>query len=383
MKSHEVAVFFVIFFTVYGLLNWYLFTHGWRALPPGSSWRTPYLVLFLVLSLSFFAGRFLERMWISPLSDGLVWIGSFWMGALLYLLMAALLVDFVRVVNAVTPFLPADLSPETPVKILGAVVLLVTLLMTAGWINAMSPVTRQIDLRIAKRANADRTYRIVAASDIHLGTIIGRRRLRHLVERINGLSPDLVLFPGDIVDEDLGPVVKENLGEVLRDISARDGVYGVTGNHEYIGGVEAACRYLTEHGIVMLRDSVVRLQNGIVLLGREDRSSRSRKSLETMLAGTDGKAPLIVMDHQPFRLSESQAVGADLQLSGHTHDGQLWPLNYITAAVYEVSWGLVNKGGTAVYVSCGFGTWGPPVRIGNRPEILDITLHFEGGGSRL
>jgi hypothetical protein len=311
----------------------------------------------------------------------MVWIGSFWMGAVVYFLIAALAVDLIRLANAVGHFLPPEVSPQTTLRIFGAVVLLVVLTLTAGAINAASPVIRTLNVPIAKQAGADKAYRIVAASDIHLGTIIGRTRLRHLVDRINGMNPDLVLLPGDIVDEDLGPVVYENLGEVLRELRARDGVFAVTGNHEYIGGVEAACKYLSDHGIVMLRDSVVRLPNGITLVGREDRTNRSRKTLEALLAGVDENAPLLVMDHQPFHLSEAVAGGVDLQLSGHTHHGQIWPLNYISEAVYERSWGLVQKGKTTIYVSCGFGTWGPPVRLGNRPEILDIRLTFDGSPS--
>ncbi len=120
---------------------------------------------------------------------------------------------------------------------------------------------------------------------------------------------------------------------------------------------------------------------GMYVAGREDRSSgqfggKKRKAIEELLSGLDRARPLILMDHQPFHLEEAERCGVDLQLSGHTHHGQLWPLNFITRAVYEVSMGYRRKGGTHVYVSNGVGTWGPPVRIGNRPEILRITLRF-------
>jgi uncharacterized protein len=380
MKASEIAVFFAVVFTLYGLLNWYIFMHGWRAIPPDSGLRAPFAVLYLSFMLAFVAGRFLERVWISPLSDALVWIGSLWIGAFVYFFLAALAVDIVRLANLPFGFLPAEIDPQTKLRLLGGVCGAVALILLAGAINAASPTVRSFTVSVPKQAGADRTYRIVAASDIHLGTLIGRGRLHHLVDRINGMDADLVLFPGDIVDEDLGPVVKENLGEVLREIRSRDGVYAVTGNHEYIGGVEPASRYLTEHGIVMLRDSVVRLANGIVLIGREDRTNRGRKPLEALAGGLDPAAPTILMDHQPFHLEEAASLGIDLQLSGHTHHGQMWPLSFITEAIYERSWGLLQKGKTTIYVSCGFGTWGPPVRLGSRPEILDITLKFEGSG---
>jgi predicted MPP superfamily phosphohydrolase len=131
----------------------------------------------------------------------------------------------------------------------------------------------------------------------------------------------------------------------------------------------------------MLRDDVVVVDGAVTLVGREDRSAnwhglRGRKPLGQLMAAVDKTRPVILLDHQPFNLEEGAAAGADLQVSGHTHHGQLWPFNYITESVYEVSRGYKQIDGMHVYVSTGFGTWGPPVRVGNRPEIVKITLHF-------
>jgi predicted MPP superfamily phosphohydrolase len=154
----------------------------------------------------------------------------------------------------------------------------------------------------------------------------------------------------------------------------------VTGNHEYIGGADEACRYLEEHGIRVLRDSVVTLPDGLQIVGREDRAmrqfaGRARKSLNDLLSGLDSSKPVLMMDHQPFQLEEVSRAGVDVQLSGHTHHGQIWPLNYITGAMYEISRGYRRIGRTHFYVSSGAGTWGPPVRLGNTPEIVLLTLH--------
>jgi hypothetical protein len=159
------------------------------------------------------------------------------------------------------------------------------------------------------------------------------------------------------------------------------GIYASTGNHEHIGGVEEACKYLTEHDITVLRDSVIMVNNEFYLIGREDRDARrfsgaGRKSLDELMKNVDSEFPLILMDHQPFNLEQASSKGIDLQISGHTHNGQLWPLDYITDAIYEKSWGYEKKGNTHIYVSSGIGTWGPPVRTGNRPEIVNIKLNF-------
>jgi hypothetical protein len=259
----------------------------------------------------------------------------------------------------------------------------VVVVLVAGHLNAVTPRIRTLNLDIPKPANGRKTLNIVSASDIHLGTLVGRKRFDRIADRMLSLRPDIVIFPGDIVDEDLGPVIKENIGESLRRIKAPLGVYAITGNHEYIGGVEAAARYLTEHEIVLLRDSVVKIDDAFFLVGREDRAISSftegrRVPLDSLLARVDMARPVILLDHQPFELEQASSRGVDLQISGHTHHGQLWPLNLITNAIYELSWGYKKRGNTHIYVSSGVGTWGPPARIGNRPEIVNIRINFTG-----
>jgi predicted MPP superfamily phosphohydrolase len=378
LKRRAMLLFFLIVFSVYGLINFYIGLRFWQALPVQSPWRTVFLCAFLVISLSFLAGRFLERAWVSPLSEGLVWIGSFHLAAMLYLFLALFLLDVLRLVLWIFPGSLAGALQTYRGWILFGLMTGVGLLILFGHLNALHPRLRSMELSLAKPFGA-RNMRVAVISDIHLGTIIGRRHLDRIVQMVNDLQADLILLPGDIVDEDLGPVIRENLGESLGSMKARYGVYAVTGNHEYIGGADAACHYLEDHGITVLRDSAVTLSNGIQIIGREDRSIRQfagkeRKSLTELLKGLDRGQPLLLLDHQPFHLDEGVQAGIDLQLSGHTHHGQLWPLNYLTQAIYELSWGYLRRGSTHIYVSCGVGTWGPPVRTGNSPEILLFTL---------
>jgi len=380
MKKSAVAVFFTVFFSLYGLINAHILFTGLRVLPPVPGLTAVYVIGFLLLASSFIVGRFLERRWLSSVSTAFVWIGSFWLAAMLYFILACALYDIFRVVAFLVP--PFDrwmYSLGLPVgrAIAGGVVVLVIVALVAGHINAFAPRVRTLRLAIDKPINGGRLS-IAMASDLHLGTIVGPRRCEAIVAALNALEADLILLPGDLVDEDLGPVIRGNLGEKLRGLRAPLGVFAVTGNHEYIGGVEPAVRYLRDHAITVLRDEVVELPCGVTLAGREDRSAGMggirRMELRKMLNGVDRSSPLILMDHQPFHLNEAVDAGVDLQLSGHTHHGQLWPLNAITNAVYELSWGYMKKGGTHFYVSCGVGTWGPPVRTGNRPEVVSIIL---------
>jgi len=384
MKTLNFVIFFSIVFAVYGSVNYYIFIRGWQSMPVGSSLRSIYLPLFIFVALSFIAGRILENIWLSKLSDVLVWIGSFWLAAMVYFLFIVITLDIVRLINHFLPFYPefirANYSGAKQVAALLSFSV-VAIVVIAGYINALNPKVSEIGLNIDKAANGRSSLNIVFASDIHLGTIVGRQRFDRVVERINGLNPDLVLFPGDIVDEDLKPVIRENIGESLRNIKAPLGVYASTGNHEHIGGVEEAYKYLTEHDIIMLRDSVIMVNNEFYLV--EDRDGRrfsgiERRSLEDLMRDVDPSYPIILMDHQPIGLDDAVSNKVDLQISGHTHNGQLWPFNYITGAIYEVSRGYKKKGDTHFYVSSGVGTWGPPVRTGNRPEIVNIRLNFTG-----
>jgi hypothetical protein len=347
------------------------------------------MIAFWVVSLSFIAGRFLERAAITPFSTAVVWVGSFWFAAFAYFTLAALLIDLFRLVNYVVPFFPAFITANiarTKGVLAIGVSSAVVIALVAGYFNAKHPRLKTLEIHIPKSADSLKSLSVAVASDIHLGTIIGNGRLNKIVDTINSLHADLVLFPGDIVDEDLAPVIKQNLGETLRTIKAKYGVFAVTGNHEYIGGVEEAYKYLMEHGIRVLRDEVVTVNGNITLVGREDRSisqfaGKKRKPLSELTVNVDKRFPIIIMDHQPIGLNEAVDAGVDLQLSGHTHHGQLWPFGWITEAIYEVSWGYKKINQTHFYVSSGVGTWGPPVRLGNTPEIINLRITFGSTGS--
>jgi predicted MPP superfamily phosphohydrolase len=302
---------------------------------------------------------------------------------MVYYLMFVIVIDIIRLLNLFFGFLPPSFnSIDNNLLFFSIVNLAVIFIIITGYLNAINPVIKKLKIKIDKKSGKLNSLKIAVASDIHLGTVINRRRLKNIVNKINSIEPDIILLPGDVVDEDIGPVIKQNAGELLRTLKAKYGVFAITGNHEYIGGAEAACNYLTEHGIVELRDRAVLIDDSFYLVGREDRASKGfagilRKPLNLLLEGVDKNLPVILMDHQPAHLEEAEKYKIDLQLSGHTHHGQLWPFNYITKKIYEVSTGYKKKGETHYYVSCGVGSWGPPIRTGNRPEIISLILEFK------
>jgi len=383
MRNIQFIIFFSIVITVYGLLSFYIYSKGLQVFPQGSTGRFYYKTIFLFLSVSYIIARFLERIWLSPVSAVFTWIGSFWLAAFFYLLLIVIAIDLIRLLNSIFPFIPeAAKSLEFKKVVFWSLAGLVSLLLLGGFINALIPRIKTLDITIDKQVVGMKELNIAFASDIHLGTLIGPRRTNKIIQKINGLQADLILLGGDIVDEDLGPVIRNNLGDSLKKLSAPLGVFGITGNHEYIGGAEPAVKYLEEHGIKMIRDTVIKIEDKFYIVGREDRDMRNfagskREEISFLMQGVDKSLPIIMLDHQPFELDIKEENGIDLNLSGHTHHGQMWPLSYITKAIYEVSWGYKKKGNTHIYVSSGVGGWGPPVRIGNRPEIVFIHLKFK------
>lgn len=371
-------VFLAVVLSVYGSGHVYVLRRLRPVLPDRRGLRFALYAAVALLALSFLGGRMLERVHISVVSKALVWAGSVWMAVVVYAFLATLVCDLVRLAHRVRPFLPETLTPRRVVFGLGVVI---ALAVSAGAANAALVQTPVYDVPVGKRAGTLRELRVVVASDIHLGTVVGKQRFGRIVQAIQSLKPDVILLAGDVIDEDLAPVLAEDVGDHLRDLRAPFGVFAVTGNHEYIGGVDRAVAYLEEHGIRMLRDAAVEVAGAFTVVGRDDVSaerfgSPARRPLKEIMAKVDRTKPVLLLDHQPRDFGPALEEGVDLQVSGHTHHGQLWPFSLVTRAAYELSWGLERRGSTHFYVSCGAGTWGPPVRLGNSPEVVLLKLQF-------
>ena len=338
------------------------------------------MVVFWTLVPMFILGSVLERTFLSAFSEWVYRIGAFWLAFMLYFAIAAVLIDLVRIANYFFHFLPT-FSAIMKFRLGLIVVSLVSILVIAGHINALWINVKVIPLTIHKKVSGASEIKILLASDIHLGALIGERREMRLLEIIREQKPDIVLLAGDLVDGEIAPVLRKKLGRHIQEISTPFGVYAISGNHEYIGGIDKTLPYLKSIHIRMLLDEVITLPNGIQLVGRNDISSgkgaNARKSLANLTSGLDFSNPVIVMNHQPYDLQEAVDAKVDLHLSGHTHNGQLWPFNYLIKSIFELSWGYLQKGDTHFYVSSGYGTWGPPVRIGNRPEVVVFKLKFD------
>jgi len=379
MRLTSFLIFFSIVLLIYGSVNYYIFSRGLQVFSLNAPMRKWYAILFWVIAACFITGSFLERSVSSAVSEWIYRVGSFWLAYMLYLFLAIFLIDLVRIANHFFHFLPA-FSPVMKFRLGIAVFSLASVIVIAGHINALWINVKEIPLEIHKKIKGNPEVKIMMASDIHLGALIGERREKKLLDIVREQKPDLVLLCGDLVDGEIAPVLRKKLGKHIQEMKTPLGVYAILGNHEYIGNIDKTLPYLKSINIKVLIDSVVTLPNGIQLVGRNDRSSRGinpPKQLSELTASTNPDYPIIVMNHQPFNLDEASAANVDLHLSGHTHNGQLWPFNYITKAIFELSWGYLKKGNTNFYVSSGYGTWGPSVRTGNRPEVVIFKLKFD------
>lgn len=387
MKNTTAMIyFFSIVLIVYFGVNFYIFKHTSIIFKTDTSLGIILKVLFFVVALSYPLGRIFERVYPSLIPDMLTKIGSFWLGAMLYLTLFFLLLDIIHLGFSLfgqASIISAKSSPDLIKKITIAIYSVTVLILIGGYINALNPRVSKVTIKTPKSLGKNVQLKIAAASDIHLGTIISNGRLERFVKMMNEQNPDIILLAGDVFDEDLGPVIQNDMGKLLSKLNAPLGVYAITGNHEYIGGVEPAIKYLEEHNVKVLRDSAMTNEN-INVVGRDDRQSKmmggvTRKKLEDLVFGIDKSRFTVLLDHQPYNLNDAVENGIDLQISGHTHHGQMFPFNFITKAIFEVSRGYKKIENTHFYVSTGFGTWGPPIRVGNRPEIVVFDIVKAGG----
>jgi predicted MPP superfamily phosphohydrolase len=383
MKRQQMAVFFLVVLSIYSLANIYIYFKGYNALPVLQANRLIYALAFFLFSVIFIAAKIIESKHSSLITDILNIIGGFWLAFMLYGFLFFFLSDLILLLLRITGTISAENIIHFRKWAFITTIAASVILIAGGFVNAVIPVVKQYDITINKRAGDVRNLRIAAVSDIHLGSIIRKRSIKKLSGMITELKPDLILLLGDIVDGEIGPVLRDDLLKYFTYPDCVDGLYAVTGNHEFIGGGSVTIPYIESKGIRVLKDEMVILKGGIQLIGRIDRDSRrfyakERMSLSDLMEKADTSKPVILLDHQPFHLDEAAKSGADLQLSGHTHNGQMWPLNYVTKKIYELSYGYLKKGNCNFIVSSGYGLWGPRVRSGSRSEVVLINITFTG-----
>ena len=361
------AKFFIVALTVMLLMQGYVSWHVWRLLPFSTPVKVA-VVLLMLLALCCMVMQFKSDSLPLGMATAMYEIGNSWLIIMFYLLMAFLVLDIGRLVH---------LIPATWLKANGITSLIMTGVMLVtfigGNIHYYNKQRQEINLTTSK--HLDRPLKIVMLSDLHAGFHNPRTEVGRRVNMINAEQADLILIAGDIIDGNVRPLKAQSTAEELKRLNAP--AIACLGNHEYITGLNKALDLLNETGIRILRDDTLSMtlsMGGVTIVGRDDRSNRHRKSVKQLLQGTNRENYVILLDHQPYHLEEAEQNGVDLQLSGHTHRGQIWPLNWVTKKMYECDYGQWRRGGTDYYVSSGMGIWGGKFRIGTNSEYAVITV---------
>lgn len=357
------AKFFIVALTVMLVMQGYVSLHVWRVLPFSLPVKVVVIVVML-LALACMMLHFNSDRLPLGVATAMYEIGNSWLVILFYLMMAFLLLDIGRIVHLV----PASWLRGNAVTTVVMAGMMLTIFI-AGNIHYHDKQRREINLTTTK--HLERPLKIVMLSDLHAGFHNRRDEVGRWVNIINAEQPDLILITGDLIDGNVRPVKEMGTIDELRRFQAP--TLACLGNHEYITGIDKSIDLIDKTGIRLLRDKAVTI-DGVTIVGRDDRINRGRKSVKQLLEGVNQDNYIILLDHQPFLLEQAEQCGVDLQLSGHTHRGQVWPLNWVTKAMYECNYGQYKRGNTDYYVSSGMGVWGGKFRIGTDSEYAVITI---------
>jgi predicted MPP superfamily phosphohydrolase len=350
-------------------------------------------VFFRVRSL--IGSRFLKNLWIVlfvlvaggfPLAEVLAhsvgrgpWgrlllSGTYGLPLLLYLIMTVLAVDILIGIARLTGLLTKDAvrSPRFKAWRLAVSAGLPVLIVILGAINHRVLRVHEYRIELPRRASAAREMTIVFMADLHFRDQVSDRFLDELAAKVDAQKPDLILVGGDFLEGDRRGEDTGRYERTFRRMTSRSGTYGIPGNHERLSRLGTG--FVDRAGIRMLGDEVVRVDDALILAGRKDDRTRDRKPVAALLDEVPRDLPIVLLAHRPLHFDEARAAGIDLQLSGHTHHGQLFPINIITAREYDLSWGHLETGGAHLIVTSGVQGWGPLVRTVGWSEIVVIHL---------
>jgi predicted MPP superfamily phosphohydrolase len=354
---------------------------GRQALPKKKNWQIPFVLALTLEIFVFFTGYLFHDYLPDSVFIPLMLICNTWYIASLYITIVLLILEFLRLVNKRWAWYPmfVNLYWEKTKAILFFVVTAgVVCLMIFGYRNVRYPSVQHTYLTIPKTVEGRDSLNLLMTSDWHIGEMIRKKQVQHIVRLCNEQNADIIVIVGDIVDYEIRFAEKERIEEDLQQLKAPLGVYMVLGNHEYRANRFAKLKWIEKTGITLLVDSVISPDSTFYLIGRDDYiNHRNRASLKTLMQQTDSLKPLIVLDHQPNRMNEITMNHADLGLHGHTHNGQIWPYPLALHLVYECPYGYYRKGDTQFFISSGVGCAGPPYRIGTKSEIVFLHIRFD------
>lgn len=322
-----------------------------------------FIVIFYILSNSFIIYMIVNRYIPIKLHKVTAYITGYCLSAFIYLLIYFIIASILNIIFKKLQF---------NFNIIAIILVPITLIV--GTFLSLSPYVKRYDIKVNK--NLDNEVKIALVSDIHLGDIVDKHRLNKMISEINSLNPDVVLIAGDLIDSNLDIVLDKNMLSSFKNLKSTYVTYLSLGNHDYYTNqYDKLTNILKKYDVKTLRNESVLIDNSFYIIGRDDESFNESNELNDITEKIHNNKPTIVMDHTPSRIDESIKNNIDLQVSGHTHNGQLFPGNIITNLTNKNGNGYKKFKNTNTIVSSGYGTWGPPIRTTSRSQIVLITMH--------
>jgi predicted MPP superfamily phosphohydrolase len=370
-------MFRIIFLIAYTLPNIYIFFRL-RKLFIEEQYRNTFSISYIILAITFPFIEYLSHSGNSPVISEITKYGYFALPYLLYLFLTLFLVDLLLAINHLAKAIPVAIIKNKRFRnILFVITMTAPLLIVI--IGAYRHGNIQISsykIEIPKKMSNLNHLKIAVAADLHLKGIADRIIVDKFVAIVNSVNPDIVFLVGDIIEGNRQDAQMKTLEESLRKINSKYGIYAVLGNHESHGG-NPQLDFFNNSAIKVLQDSYVEINKSFYLVGRNDSRYDSRMAIEDLLKGVPGVLPTIMLDHRPVEFSVVSSNNVDVQFSGHSHNGQLFPINYITSYLFELGWGHKKINNTHFFVTSGLQSWGPAVKTVGFSEIMVIDIDFK------
>lgn len=373
-------LFLVFFFVVYSMMHLYAYLKIKTALSLGLKHSIPLILFMAIMIVAPLIVHYAENSGFEQFARFMSYTGYTWLGILFLFISLSILIDTVRIMSLIIGLIVRkDILALLPSAKLTFFISLSLIAASCiyGYFEAREIRVEHLMVKTSKIPIELNNFRIVQISDVHLGLIVRKDRLRRITEAVKEARPDLLVSTGDLVDGQINRL--EGLAEMLRDIKPEYGKYAITGNHEFYAGLTQAMEFTKRAGFTVLRGSVADVKGIINIAGVDDEAGKIYKLFtdiheKDLLSGRDNKKFTLLLKHRP--LIDESAIGMfDLQLSGHTHKGQIFPFSLLTKLYYPLDTGYMDlSGNSRLYVSRGSGTWGPPIRLLSPPEVTVIDL---------
>lgn len=339
--------------------------------------KIQFIITLVIISISYLISMALGKFLPAKLDKFFMVVGSYWMAFFMYALIIFPLVILLNIILSKFNFYESYMLKINLVETI-LVISLFVFIGISGYFNANRSYVNLIKIPI-EETTFKKNLNIVMVSDIHLGKIIGNSHLEKMVNEINDLNPDIIIIAGDVIDTDIRPFLEHNMAEKFSELNSKYGTFLTLGNHDLMtNSTHEIVSSFEKNNVNVVRDNAVLVDNSFYIVGRDDisinRYKKERATLNSILEPLDILKPRIVVDHTPSALDESYNSEVDMHFSGHTHGGQLNPCNLITKKMFEIDRGYLKKDKSHIIVSSGYGTWGPPIRIGTKSEIVNVII---------